>query len=44
MNVGCMPRLLRKFFDDPQPGKLDAKCLDALGDAPFFLDAMGPAP
>lgn len=41
---GCMPHLLRRFIDDPQPQKLDAACLDALGDTPAFLDYQGAAP
>jgi hypothetical protein len=39
-----MPRLLREFIDQLQPKALDAGCLDALGDTPFFLDYQGPAP
>jgi len=44
MNVGCMPRLLKEFIETLQPKSLDASCLDALGDTPFFLDYQGPAP
>ncbi len=42
--TGCMPRLLREFVEKLQPKALDASCLDALGDTPFFLDSLGPAP
>jgi pimeloyl-ACP methyl ester carboxylesterase len=44
MNEGCMPRLLRRFVETLAPRELDAGCLDALGDTPFFLDFQGPAP
>ena len=44
MGEGCMPRLLAKFIDTLEPKALDASCLDALGDVPFFLDYQGPAP
>jgi pimeloyl-ACP methyl ester carboxylesterase len=42
--TGCMPRLLREFVEKLQPKALDASCLDVLGDTPFFLDSLGPAP
>lgn len=42
--AGCMPRLLQAFVEKPDPKGLDASCLDALGDVPFFLDHQGPAP
>ena len=42
--TGCMPRLLKQFVDTLDPKGLDASCLDALGDTPFFLDYQGPAP
>lgn len=44
MNEGCMPRLLREFVEQLRPRALDASCLDALGDVPFFLDYQGPPP
>lgn len=44
MNEGCMPRLLRQFVEKLEPKALDASCLDALGDVPFFLDYQGPGP
>ena len=44
VGAGCMPRLLREFVEKLEPKALDAGCLDALGDTPFFLDYQGPAP
>ena len=44
MGVGCMPRLYKEFVEKLDPGGLDASCLDALGDTPFFLDFQGPSP
>jgi pimeloyl-ACP methyl ester carboxylesterase len=44
LGEGCMPRLLRQFVEQLQPKALDASCLDALGDVPFFLDYQGPGP
>lgn len=44
MDAGCMPRLLKEFVDKLAPKSLDARCLEALGDTPFFLDYQGPAP
>jgi pimeloyl-ACP methyl ester carboxylesterase len=42
--VGCVPRVLRAFLETPQPGELDATCLDAEPPTPFFLTLLGPAP
>jgi pimeloyl-ACP methyl ester carboxylesterase len=44
MNVGCLPRLVKEFVEKLEPKALDAACLDALGDTPFFLDFQGPPP
>jgi pimeloyl-ACP methyl ester carboxylesterase len=41
---GCMPKLLEQFIDDPEPGKLDAGCLDRLGPTPAFVGFNGAAP
>ncbi|HTV84924.1 MAG TPA: alpha/beta fold hydrolase [Dyella sp.] len=41
---GCMPRLLGKFIDQPDPKHLDASCLDKLGDTPAFIDFNGALP
>ncbi|HEX7238295.1 MAG TPA: alpha/beta hydrolase [Gammaproteobacteria bacterium] len=44
VGVGCVPRLLRSFLEDPAPAKLDAKCLELEPPTPFFLTLLGPAP
>jgi pimeloyl-ACP methyl ester carboxylesterase len=44
VGVGCVPRLLRSFLEDPTPAKLDASCLDLEPPTPFFLTLLGPAP
>ena len=41
---GCMPQLLGKFIDKPDPKQLDATCLDKLGDTPAFIDFNGASP
>jgi len=41
---GCMPQLIEEFIDHPDPGKLDARCLDRLGPTPAFVDFNGAAP
>ena len=41
---GCMPQLLGKFIDKPDPKQLDASCLDQLGDTPAFIDFNGASP
>jgi pimeloyl-ACP methyl ester carboxylesterase len=41
--VGCVPRLLRTFLEQPtQP--VDGACLAAEPPMPFFLSLLGPAP
>lgn len=42
--LGCTPRLLANFFDDPNPQALDATCLDTLARPAPFLTANGPLP
>jgi pimeloyl-ACP methyl ester carboxylesterase len=42
--VGCVPRLLRSFLDQPAPAELDATCLGREPPTPFFLSLLGPAP
>jgi pimeloyl-ACP methyl ester carboxylesterase len=42
--VGCMPRLLRSFLNEPDPESLDAECLADEAPTPFFVDFQGPAP
>ena len=44
VGVGCVPRLLRAFLDDPVPANLDADCFQQEYSSPFFLDFNGPAP
>jgi pimeloyl-ACP methyl ester carboxylesterase len=44
MAVGCVPRLVAKFLDDPIPDLLAADCLAAEPPTPFFLTLLGPAP
>lgn len=41
---GCMPQLLGKFIDKPDPKGLDASCLDKLGATPAFIDFNGASP
>ncbi len=42
--AGCMPRLVARFVKDLRPGTLDARCLDALGPTPSFVNFSGAAP
>lgn len=42
--VGCVPRLLRVFLENPVPAELDSECLATEPPAPFFLSFLGPAP
>ncbi|HEY6452779.1 MAG TPA: alpha/beta hydrolase [Steroidobacteraceae bacterium] len=44
IGAGCMPRLVQRFLDVPQPGRLDAGCLRRLGATPLFIDYNGAAP
>jgi pimeloyl-ACP methyl ester carboxylesterase len=44
MAVGCTPRLVARFLDDPSPGSLGTDCLAAEKPTPFFLSLLGPAP
>jgi len=41
---GCLPKLVEEFVHKLQPKNLDAKCLDALGPTPAFIDFNGPSP
>ncbi|GGA26400.1 alpha/beta fold hydrolase [Dyella nitratireducens] len=41
---GCMPQLLGKFIDKPDPKQLDANCLDKLDETPAFIDFNGASP
>lgn len=42
--TGCIPLLMARFLDRPDPAALDASCLDAHRPAPFFVSLTGPAP
>jgi pimeloyl-ACP methyl ester carboxylesterase len=42
--TGCVPRLMREFLADLEPGGLDAACLENDRPNPFFLDFNGPSP
>jgi pimeloyl-ACP methyl ester carboxylesterase len=41
---GCVPKLIEQFINDPEPKKLDARCLDRLGPTPAFVGFNGAAP
>jgi len=44
LTAGCVPRLLDEFIRTRAARALDARCLEALGPAPFFIDANGAGP
>jgi len=44
IGAGCMPRLVKRFIEKPEPQKLDAKCLAQLKPTAPFLDYNGAAP
>ena len=41
LGIGCTPRLMAQFLERPEPARLDARCLDALGYVPPFAGAYG---
>jgi pimeloyl-ACP methyl ester carboxylesterase len=41
---GCIPKLISEFIDQPDPDRLDAHCLNALGATPSFVDFNGAPP
>ena len=41
---GCIPKVVGDFVDKVEPKQLDAKCVDALGPTPAFIDFNGAAP
>jgi len=41
---GCMPKLLARFIDKPDPKALDAACLERLGPTPAFVNFNGATP
>jgi pimeloyl-ACP methyl ester carboxylesterase len=44
MGVGCMPKLLGRFFETADAGALDASCLDSLSYVPPFTSFNGWEP
>jgi hypothetical protein len=44
IGVGCVPRLLRSFLNQPAPAELDASCLEREPPTPFFVSLLGPSP
>ena len=44
VGVGCVPRLLRSFLEEPSPAELDTSCILREAPTPFFLSLLGPAP
>jgi pimeloyl-ACP methyl ester carboxylesterase len=44
VGIGCVPRLLRSFLEQPEPAELDAECLALEPPTPFFLSLLGPGP
>lgn len=44
MSLGCMPKLLGRFFETGDARNLDAKCLDSLGYVPPFTSFNGWEP
>jgi pimeloyl-ACP methyl ester carboxylesterase len=42
--VGCMPKLLGRFFETANAGSLDASCLDVLRAMPPFISLSGTEP
>lgn len=44
LGAGCMPKLVGRFVEQLAPARLDARCLQALGEGSAFIDANGPAP
>ena len=41
---GCIPKVVGEFVDQLDPKTLDAKCIEALGPLPAFVDFNGAAP
>jgi len=44
MGRGCLPKLVGEFVAKLEPKTLDAKCVDALGAMPAFIDFNGSSP
>ncbi len=41
---GCMPKVVRRFIDHPDPEKLDARCLKRLKPIPAYVNFNGATP
>jgi pimeloyl-ACP methyl ester carboxylesterase len=41
---GCVPKLIAKFIDDPDPERLDTRCAERFGPTPAFVDFNGATP
>jgi hypothetical protein len=44
MVVGCMPRLIKHFIEEPRPQQIDPACLQTLGSTPAFVNYNGAPP
>ena len=44
VGVGCVPRILRSFLENPVPTDVDTSCLSREAPTPFFLSLLGPGP
>jgi len=44
IQVGCTPRIVRRFIDKLDPKTLDASCLKRLGPTPMYLNYNGAKP
>lgn len=44
LTIGCMPKVVQQFIQDPDPGKLDATCLDRISPIPAFVNFNGASP
>ena len=44
IGTACVPVLMARFLDHPDPAALDASCLDTHRPPPFFVSPVGPAP
>ena len=42
--IGCIPQLMSKFIDEPDPRALDVSCAERITAFPLFTSPLGPAP
>jgi pimeloyl-ACP methyl ester carboxylesterase len=42
--IGCVPRIVRDFLEQPEPAEVATECLEHEPPTPFFLSFQGPAP